>query len=129
MEILLYKTDYFSFNSNSDIVYSNFSQETVSVSGQDSYSGYISWNTSKAASGKYYVYIVNAPCYKNGTLVSDWATFDCPYIKTKFTLKEATHKHTYGAWKTVKSATVFENGKRSAVVNPAVKRNHSLFRN
>ena len=100
------------FNSNSDIVYSNFSQETVSVSGQDSYSGYISWNTSKAASGKYYVYIVNAPCYKNGTLVSDWATFDCPYIKTKFTLKEATHKHTYGAWKTVKSATVFENGKK-----------------
>ena len=37
------------FDSNSEIVYLNESQNTVSLSGQDTYSGYISWNTRTAA--------------------------------------------------------------------------------
>ena len=100
------------FNANSDIVYIS-EQNMVSLSGQDTYSGYISWNTATAKPGKYSVYIVNAPCYSDGTLLSDWASFDCLYINTKFKLAaKPVHKHTYGKWKTVKSATVFATGKK-----------------
>ena len=103
------------FDSNSNIVYSNFNQDLVSLSGQVSYSGYISWNTATAKPGKYSLYIVNAPCRSNGELLSNWTSFDTPYIITKFTLAaNSTHKHTYGAWKTVKAATVFSTGKRES---------------
>lgn len=102
------------FDSDSEIVYLNESQNLVSLSGQDSYSGYISWNTAKAAPGRYEVYIVNAPCNSNGVLLDNWTDFDCPYIKTPFTLKAAAHTHTYGAWKTVKAPTVFAAGKKES---------------
>lgn len=103
------------FDANSNIVYSNFNQDIVSLSGQNSYSGYISWNTATAKPGKYSLYIVNAPCKSSGTLVSNWTTFDTPYIITKFTLAaKNTHKHTYGAWKTVKAATVSTTGKKES---------------
>lgn len=100
------------FDSDSEIVYTNFYQNTVPLYGQTTYSGYISWDTSSVEPGVYSIFIVNAPCYANGTLVSNWASFNCPYINTYFTLKEAPHTHTYGAWKTVKAATVFETGKK-----------------
>ena len=102
------------FDSDSNLVYSNFDQETVSVSRQDSYSGYISWDTSTAAPGNYYLYIVNAPCNSSGTLADNWTTFDCPYIQTGFILKgsASVHSHTYGSWKTVKAATVLTSGKK-----------------
>lgn len=103
------------FDANSEeIVYSNFDQDTVSVSGQDSYSGYLFWDTNAATPGRYFVYIVNAPCNVNGVLENDWTTFDCPYIKTYFTLQAKTpvHSHTYGAWKTIKAATVFKAGEK-----------------
>lgn len=102
------------FNSRSEIVYSNFDLDIVSTSGRDVYSGYLSWNTRTAAPGKYQLYIVNAPCYSNGTLLDDWGDFDCPCILTNFTLKAGTtaHQHTYGAWRTVKAPTVFAAGKR-----------------
>lgn len=102
------------FDSNSEIVYLNESQNTVSLSGQDTYSGYISWNTRTAAPGRYYVYIINAPCDSHGVLLDNWDEFDCPYIKTGFTLKAASHTHTYGAWKTVKAPTVFATGKKES---------------
>lgn len=102
------------FNSKSEIVYADYDLDTVSVSGQDVYSGNLAWNTRTAAPGKYQLYIVNAPCNANGTLINGWAEFDCPCILTNFTLKTGTtaHQHTYGAWKTVKAATVFAAGKR-----------------
>ena len=103
------------FDADSDeIVYSNFDQSTVSLSRQDTYSGYISWDTNEATPGEYFVYIVNAPCNSSGTVASNWTTFDCPYIKTYFTLEEAesVHTHTYGSWETVKAATVFATGQK-----------------
>ena len=102
------------FNSKSEIVYANYDLATVSISGQDTYSGNLDWNTRTAAPGKYQLYIVNAPCNASGTLINGWAEFDCPYILTDFTLKSGTtaHQHKYGAWKTVKAATVFTAGKR-----------------
>ena len=75
------------FDSNSEIVYMS-EQSKVSLSGRDVYGGYISWNTNTAAPGRYYVYIVNAPCHSNGSLLSNWTTFNCPYIRTGFILKE-----------------------------------------
>lgn len=104
------------FNSKDELVYLNQNQDTVSTSGQDTYSGYLSWNTKTAAPGRYVVYIVNAPCYSNGQLVDNWDEFDCPYIKTDFTLKAAAqaHTHAYGAWKTVKAPTVFATGKKES---------------
>ena len=106
------------FNSKDEVVYLNQNQETVSTSGQDTYSGYLSWNTRTAAPGRYVVYIVNAPCYSNGQLLDNWDEFDCPYIKTDFTLKAAAqaqaHTHAYGAWKTVKAPTVFATGKKES---------------
>ena len=102
------------FNSSKEIVYSNFDQDKVSLSGQDTYSGYISWNTSTAAPGRYCVYIVNAPCKSDGTILDNWTTFDCPYIETYFTLKakESVHSHSYSSWETVKAATVFAAGEK-----------------
>lgn len=102
------------FNSKSEIVYADYDLDTVSISGQDVYSGNLAWNTRTAAPGKYQLYIVNAPCNASGTLINGWSKFDCPYILTDFTLKAGTaaHQHTYGAWKTVKAATVFAAGKR-----------------
>ena len=47
-------------------------------------------------------------------LLDNWDEFDCPYIKTGFTLKAASHTHTYGAWKTVKAPTVFATGKKES---------------
>lgn len=100
------------FDSNDEIVYMNADLETVSLSGQDTYAGYLPWNTSKAAPGRYYVYIVSAPCNENGVLLDNWTDFDCPYIKTGFTLKAGAHTHRYSSWKTVKAATVFATGKK-----------------
>lgn len=82
------------FDANSEeVVYSNFDQNRVSVSGLDTYSGYISWDTNAATPGRYFVYIVNAPCNVNGVLANNWTTFDCPYIKTYITLKASVHEH------------------------------------
>lgn len=78
------------FNSNSEIVYSKLDLAKVSVYGRDTYSGYISWDTSDIALGEYYVYIVNAPCNSSGTLASNWTTFNTPYIKTKIKVE---HQH------------------------------------
>lgn len=105
------------FDSRDEIVYSNFDMDVVSLSGQDVYSGYLGWNTGKAAAGKYTLYIVGAPCYRDGEVVDDWSEFDCPYILTDFTLKASgtSHQHTYGAWRTVKPATALETGKRQRV--------------
>lgn len=99
--------------SSNSIVYMNFNQEKVSLSGQDTYSGYLSWDTSKAKPGKYFIFIVNAPCDANGRELSNWNKFDTPVIKTNFTLvNKPAHKHSFGSWKTVKAATVFATGKK-----------------
>lgn len=99
--------------SSNRVVYANFNQEKVSLSGQDTYSGYLSWDTSKAKPGKYFVFIVNAPCDANGREIENWTKFDTPTITTNFTLvNKSAHKHTFGSWKTVKAATVFAIGKK-----------------
>ena len=98
------------FNSRKELVYADFDLETVSLSGQDTYSGYLPWNTKKASPGRYELYIVNAPCTAYGELLDNWSDFDCPFIRTGFNLRKAGHTHTYGSWRMVKAPTVFATG-------------------
>lgn len=79
------------FDSNDQIVYYS-EQSVVSVSGQDTYSGYISWNTSNVMPGEYSLFIANAPCHADGTLLDNWSTFDTPCINTSFIIKAHNHR-------------------------------------
>lgn len=116
------------FDSEEQLVYSNFDTDIVSVTGQDTYSGYSSWDTSTAEPGVYELTILNVPCYANGIVLDNWDTFDYPIIKTYFTLTEPApvHEHSYGAWKTVKAATVFTSGKKQCSCSCGKKKTQSI---
>ena len=116
------------FDSNGEIVASDYDENIVSLSGQDTYEGYMVWDTSVAAPGVYEVFITNAPCYANGELVDGWVDFDTTVIKTGFTLTEPApvHEHSYGVWKTVKAATVFTSGKKQCSCSCGKKKTQSI---